>query len=472
MSGVKRITVDEGTWAEAQRAAQRLREVNRELPGMIDALRREQQAAADRVAAQLTARQDAFDRALSGLSERTRRVQAQASERLRAQAAEFRQLREGAERGRQEAREALDDQEQRFQRGLAQERQERDRDVLALRGELAALGDSRERATALAVTLAADARQLAAAIDAQLPHQRYAPGRLAELTRRLDIADGTLQSALGEAALAQAQEAYLQLCDLQAEVELRDQERQEARLTADGALTMLREQIRLHTDPTVLDEAGLPVDGATIDVDYWSEGELGQLAETVAGLTAAAADPAGRLSAAELRHICEHEVPELDAALTDVVARAQARLLASQVRVNVAELVVGALEETTGYTWEEGQAVYANGDQRRSFYSKLRHLDDSEIVVEVAPDGDNESCVLRIISYENGIPDDEERVRRAHAVAAALREHGLQAGLPAAEGEEPDRRLADLETLRQPLREQPEAVRATRGAVSTEPGRA
>jgi hypothetical protein len=460
MSGVKRITVDEQQWARAQAAAERLRQVNRELPGMVEALRREQQAATERVAAQLTARQDTFDRALSGLSEQAKRIEAQASRRLRAQAAQLRQVTEAAEQDRRETRDALDDQERRFQQGLARERRDREREVRELRDEVAALGGDRERALARAATLVADARQLATAIDAGLPHERHAPGRLEELTGRLDLAEDNVRARLGEAALAQAQEVYLQLSELRAEVELRDREWQEAWLAADGAVTMLREQIRVNATPPALDETGTAVEGFTLDVDYWSEGELARLAETAARLTATVTDPAGTASAAELRHIAAHEVPELDRALTDVVAHAQARQLASQVRANVAELVVTALEEATGYAWEEGQALYANGDQRRAFYSKLKHLDDSEIVIEVAPEDNGESCVLRIISYDTGTPDDEERVRRAHAVAATLREHGLQAGLPAADGQEPDPRLADFDALRRPLREQPGAGRA------------
>jgi hypothetical protein len=469
MSGVKRITVDQAQWARAQQAAARLREVNRELPGMIEALRREQQAAADRVAAELTARQDSFDRAISGLSEQARRVEARASDRLRAQAAQLRQVRADAERERRETRDAIEDQERRFQQDLASERQERDRQVQALGDELAQLGGDRDRAAGAAATLVADARKLAAAIDARLPHERYAPGQLAEIVRRVHAAEANVRSRLGEAALAQAQEAYLRLSELRAEVELRDQEWQQARLAADGAITLLREQIRVNTTPAALDETGTPVKGFTLDVDFWSEGELTRLEETVAGLAATVTDRAAAPASTErLRHIAEHEVPELDEALTAVVAQAQARQLASQVRANVAELVVSALEDTTGYTWEDGQAIYANSDQRRAFYSKLRHADDSEIVIEVAPDGDGESCVLRIISYEAGIPDDEERVRRAHAVAAILREHGLEAGLPAADGQQPDPRLTDFNALRRPRQQQ--TVGTAGEAVLTELG--
>jgi hypothetical protein len=469
MSGVKRITVDQQAWAQAQRSAARLREVNRELPAMIEALRREQQEATGRVAAEVAARQDAFDRALAGLSEQARRIEAQTSKRLRAQAQQIRQARDATEQVRRETRDALEDQERRFQEGLARERQERARDVQLLRDEVVRLGQDRERALALAAARTADARVLSSAIDKELPHERYAPGRLAELAKRVDVAEENVARGLGEAALAQAEDAYLRLSELRAEIELRDREWQMARLAADSAITVLREQIRVNTNPDVLDDDGTPMDGVALDVDFWSEGELAQLRETIAGLADAVAGTGAPASLAELRRIADEEVPALDERLTAIVAKAQARQLASQVRANLAELVVNALEETTGYTWEDGQAIYAEGDQRRAFYSKLRHLDDSEIVIEVAPDETGDSCVLRIISYDAGVPDEEERVRRAHAVADSLREHGLQAGLPAADGAEPDPRLADFDALRRPLPRPRQA--AAGGAVLMEPGR-
>jgi len=471
MSGVKRIMVDQAQWSEAQRAAARLRDVNREIPAMIEALRRDQQAAADRVVAQVSARQDGFDRALVGLSDQARRMEARTSQRLRAQAEQLRQVREDATRARSESREALEDQERRFQEALARERRDRAADVQLLRDQVADLSRDRAQAVQLATALLADARRLSAAIDAELPHQRYAGGRLDELSRRLDIAEGNVLAGLGEAALAQAQEIYLQLSELRAEVELRDGQWQEARLGANFALSLLCEQIRVNANPVMTDEAGQPMDGVTLDVDFWSEGELSRLREETAALSAAVADEDAPASVAELRRIAEERAPALDERLTEIVTKAHARLLASQVRVNVAELVVNALEESTGYTWADGQACYANGDQRRAFYSKLRHLDDSEIVVEVAPDETGESCVLRILSYEAGLPDDEERARRAHAVADSLRAHGLQAGLPATDGEQADPRLTDFDRLSQPAAQPRRAEQGGAGSVLTRPGR-
>ena len=89
----------------------------------------------------------------------------------------------------------------------------------------------------------------------------------------------------------------------------------------------------------------------------------------------------------------------LNERLTSAVTEARTRQWASQIRVNMAEMVVDVLEPITGYTWD-GDATFAGDDQRGAFYSKLKHPDQSEIVVEIAPDEDGKSCVIRVMSYE------------------------------------------------------------------------
>ena len=66
----------------------------------------------------------------------------------------------------------------------------------------------------------------------------------------------------------------------------------------------------------------------------------------------------------------------------------------------------------------------------------------------MAPDEDGKSCVVRVMSYETGNPDESQRVARVHAVADSLREQGLS-GTPAPEADEPDPGLRDFARIRQ-----------------------
>jgi hypothetical protein len=445
VSGKKRITVDEDAWREAMRKANRLRDVERELPGMISAVQRaqEQQAARDRAA--LQARQDELTRQLAGLSQQARQLEASTTRRINAASATImNESREASKQLRAETRQLLDEQEQRFDAALTTERAERQRELGDLREQVQADQAGRARVLEAALTAVSDARVLHDAIAASLPHERFAPGRLARLTDRLALAEASAAAGTGEAALTQAQEVYLSLSELRAEVELKDAEWRAAHLTAVAAVTALVEQINYNSMITVTDEESGA--SAELDVDYWSDGHLTavrQAAEELADRVREEADPP---DLAELRDVSERSVAALDDRLSDVVAAARTRQWASQVRVNMAEMVVDVLEPLTGYSFEG--ATFAGSDQREAFYSKLRHADESEIVVEVAPDDDGRSCVIRVMSYETGNPDEAQRVARVHAVADSLREHGL-AGTPAAEREEPDPALRDFGRLRQ-----------------------
>jgi hypothetical protein len=455
VSGKKRITVDEGAWREAMRKANQLRDVERELPGMIDAVQRAQEQVAARDRAEMQARQDQLAQQLANLSDQARQIEASATRRINAATATImNDAREANRQLRTETRQLLDQQEKRFDSALTAERAERQREIGSLLEEI-----ERDRATKASVldaaqTAVADARVLHDAIDSSLPHERFAPGQLAQLTGRLTIAQASVAAGTGEAALAQAQELYLRLGELRAEVELKDTEWRAAHLTAVAAVTALAEQISYNSMITVTDEESGA--SAELDVDYWSDGELSAIKAAADQLAARVKAEAAPPALTELREISERSVAALNDRLSEVVATARIRQWASQVRVNMAETAVDVLEATTGYRWD-GDATFAGDDQREAFYSKLKHIDESEIVVEVAPDPDGKSCVIRVMSYETGNPDESQRVSRVHAIANSLRDQGLS-GTPAPEADEPDPALRDFTQLRQAARTAPGRV--------------
>jgi len=449
MSGKKRIMVDADDYSAAKAAAARLSQVNSDIPVMFDSLRRQNDARLDRLAEENRARQAAMEQSLAGLSEQTRKLERQMTRRLQARTeALVTQMREANRELRAETRQLVERSEARVQADLEEERRQREQQVVALNEALRDLRSDRDRALEGARTMLADAMVLRDAINAGLPHERFAPGRLGGFGQRFALAAGNLDSGLGEAALAQAQEIFVQLSELHAEVELRYQEWLAAQAIATSAVTALVERIRICSSIEVTGTDGVLVDGVTLDVDFWSDGELAELRTRAGELAGRVADATDPPDLSELRVIVQREAPQLEEQLTAIVGRAGVRQRASQVRVNLAEQVVTTLEQTTGYAWEPGQAVYAGEDPRRAFYSKLVAPDTSEIVVEVAPDDDGESCVLRIMSFDAGEPNEEARVERVHAIAASLRDQGLKISDPAAEPDLPDPALKDFDNLR------------------------
>ena len=404
----------------------------------------EQQAARDLAA--MRDRQDEIGRQLTQLSEQARQLEAFTAQRIDSATATI--MNDARKANRQfsaQTQQMLDQQAQQWEDALKTERAERQRELDALRTKI-----ERDRPSATSTFDSAqraltDARLLRDAIRSSLPHERFAPGVLGRLSERLTIAEANLESGISEAALAQAQEMFVSLGELREKVALKDAEWRAAHLTAGSAVLILSEQIERNSLITVADEESGT--SAELDVDFWSDGELAAIKAEAESLAARMDAEVGLPSVAELRHISEESAISLTERLSRTVTTAQARQRASQVRVNVAEIVIDALEETTGYFWD-GEAAFIGSDQRAAFYSKLKHLDGSEIVIEVAPGEENTDFAVRVMSYDTGDLDGVLRVARIRAITDSLWEHGLT-GAHADEVDKPDPAFRDFEQVRQ-----------------------
>jgi hypothetical protein len=445
VSGKKRIMVDRDAWNEAMRKAGQLRQVQRDLPEMLDAVKRASQEQAARDRQEFEARQQELTTKLASLSAYAREIEASTTQRLvTATAAIMSEAKRAGESLKAETRQLIEQQNQRFTAALDAERDERKHDVDKLRRQLDKVNAAKADAVAVARTLVADARILHDAIDSTLPHERYAPRGLAPLASKLAGAEASVAAGYGEAAISTAQQLLVDLTQLRAEIELRDAEWRAAHLTAVTVVRALIEQISgsRHVD-VVDDEAGLSAD---LDVDFWSGGELSKISVQADALRARLDDEADPPSLAGLADISERTVAALYEELALVTALAQERQWASQVRVNVAAQVVEELEAIAPYDLY-GEPVFAGDDQRSAFYSKLRSEDSSEIVIEVAPDETGKSCVVRVLSYDAGTTSEYQRDARARAISEAIGAAG-PSGSPDVEPGEPEAVYQDFAQLR------------------------
>lgn len=432
MSGAKVISVDAAAWRDAQASARDLAKVRRDMPRLLRQVERAAREDVERARREAAARQDGTDRALAGLSEQARKLEDETGRRLR----------EHGER-LAEGRRELAEQGERLAAEIARERAERRAGLAAVDARVGALRGESDAAAAAARRLFDDARTMHDAIRDTLPHDRFAPGRLERLASRLEVARGNLEAHAAGYSLSQVQDLYLDLSELRADVERLALEWEALRAEALAALRTVA--------ATIEDNAERPIaeadPGTVLDVDHWTDGGLAALRDAVARQVDLVADPDCPLDAAELRALITETAPEHEGRLDALVERAAERIVASQLRVNVAEQVVAVLEGQ-GFAWSGN--TYAAGDERRAFFSRLRHrADGGEVVVEVAPDGDGSGFTLRILSYEDD-PDDAARRERSAAVSRALRAEGLDAGDPAEEGGEPDPALRDFDRLARP----------------------
>ncbi|MCL7375948.1 hypothetical protein [Streptomyces sp. 35G-GA-8] len=445
MSGKKRILVDETEWYRAQRAAQNLRQVRRDVPRLLDEVRRRTEADQARTRAELEERARRTEQALSGLSAQTRRLEQDTGRRLREQSERLhKDLRDTTDRLERDTRTALDEHRAALERELAAERDQRHRDIAGLTGRLDELAGNRERAATATQGWLADGVTMSEFIATTLPHERHAPGRLDRL--RLDLDTARRNSDIGhyEAALSLAQRAYLDLSELRLDIEHRELERRLAATAATDALVLVETLITENEIRPVMGPDGQPLPGVELDVDHWSEGELKELREQVAERLSRARDDA--TTAAAQRELTA-EAADLEQRLGELVDRAGMRQLASQLRVNLADSVAETLSRIGAYELADGE--YQDEDERRSYHAVLQHANGNKIVVQVLPAPDEETGqVMRVLSYDYDTVAEREIRDRAEAVRQALQEDGHPTGPLESELGVPEPEAPDLNRFR------------------------
>ncbi|MEU8509167.1 hypothetical protein AB0C40_31595 [Streptomyces brevispora] len=430
MSGRKLIQIDQSEWHRLQRRARQLQAVKRDVPRLIKDVRKQTRADVDRAFSRVQAQQRRQDEVIGRLSDQAREMEAETTRKLREQAERLHQdLRETAGRIERHTRERLDEQRRETERALAAERAERRAETARLTHEVDALKADRAHAEDTVRTWLADAGTMAELIDGTLPHDRYAPGRLDGVRRRVATARSTAGEGRYDAALAVAQEAFHELSDLRVEIEQRELERCLAQQEAVEALVQVQSLAEDNRHGPVVGPDGRPVPGYSLDVVHWSEGEFDQVLSDTATALARARDP--HTGVTDLHALRDEEAPRLEQGLDEAVEKAGMRQLASQLRVNLADVVARTLHDIAYYDLVEEESGYADDDPRETFYARLVNTaSGNEIRVEIAQaDKDSERSVIRVESSDHDVTSEAELRSRADAVYAALREQGVPMGV-------------------------------------------
>jgi hypothetical protein len=180
-----------------------------------------------------------------------------------------------------------------------------------------------------------------------------------------------------------------------------------------------------------------------VDVDHWSRGELGVIRAKLADAEHAVRTDDSPMSVDDLRRVIDTSAPEYARRLDEIVETAEQRLIASQLRVNVAQEVVDTLDRVGGYLFVSSH--YEGEDLREAYYTRLDHPNGNQIVVEVAPEDSGPfGSTVRVLSYDRDIGAESLRRARARDIADALRRRGLAVPEPVTETGEPDRQYLEI----------------------------
>jgi len=158
-----------------------------------------------------------------------------------------------------------------------------------------------------------------------------------------------------------------------------------------------------------------------IDTAFWTDGIYAELVEH----SRQAVEIIAGISPNDLNEMAEWqgELALLAERGLELVTQARLAVLASQLRFNVAQIVVQALEGQ-GFFLEN--ASYAQNDYRGAFVAQTRNLAGNEVMVTIDPDpGLDEGGRLSIISSDARYVTEHELRQRTREIYSAIQSYGV-----------------------------------------------
>jgi hypothetical protein len=427
MSGEKEVRLRESEYRRLMNAA---RQVENEqsradaIEGQLRQARRqidEQQRIADR-------RHQAFEQTIGNLSAELQATTRDFHARLTQQGTEFsRRVEQLDQRLAGQRREYL---------GLIAEQ------AAQVEQQFARIAAQRQNAAQLAGQWLKDSQTILDYIEGHQRHQQFAPGELDLLKGELAMSRRNLDGGHEQAAIATGQALYGKALKLQAEIEYRQQE-------WDAWYGEALTQSRAHLAAVEVQEAARwvfnteqgehPLDA---EIDYWSDGALSALKTRLTDSLRRLEQGATTLTLADLKAEVEANRP-VQAELEQLVTRAKERLIASQLRVNIAEDVLNELEaegwRLQDHVWQ-GQEADAGKGWKNAYHLKLQNQGGDEMITIVLPEETPVGAIenrIQFAYYPRDNNDAKFAARQTERLGRTLAKLGLtQEGLRCVPGHE------------------------------------
>jgi hypothetical protein len=265
-----------------------------------------------------------------------------------------------------------------------------------------------------------DLETLIKSVDENLPHERYAPGRLEKIRRQLTAARQQLNEDVPSATIATVQAAHFDLMDLEEDIQRMETEYEMTYRTVADAVGGLFASVRQNRQIKLEDDATLQ------EADYWTQGRYRQLEEKIEKIKEHIAQNKQVLTTEELNNYLD-DLETFTSEQEKLVEEAVERIISSQLRAEMGDVVIEKMEQQ-GYRIKNNERGYAEDDQREAYLVKLHNVAGTEIVTIISPDEKTYQNILTINTYKEEMLDEESKRRRNLDVLNALRKGGLQTG--------------------------------------------
>ena len=264
-------------------------------------------------------------------------------------------------------------------------------------------------------------------IQNHYPLTLFGRAKYQRILDELAAAEENYNIAAFQAALSAYQRIFFQLSDLRVELERRlarwNHLYQQALYQARAHLAVLHRSAQVRA----VDLEGQEI-SEQVDVDVWTQGGYTELLQRSQALLTQLESGMEHNPTRILQQILSQDLPALREGFTDLVHQARMAVLSSQLRINIADLVVQSLE-AQHFVFSEGH--YDTEDMRRAYSASLKNLAGEEVVIQVHPRGnhslDND---LHIISLDRSQSTEHDFRRRFLEIQSSLNDSGLVVDQP------------------------------------------
>ena len=424
MSGHKRATISIGQAdrLRMQEFQTRLQQVESDFQHIQGKIQHIQQENLRQSLDELIARSEHYTQSMGSLDERLRQIETSTSQAIVDQTAAMASNIEAIGTGIwDETSHLLLQQSQVIQNVLDESLQAQQFEFAQIRKHLSRIRSNEAHKQRIAIQAYENARSILSSLQTTYDLDQSLPGLVGQISIQLNQAAENIDNGFFEAGLMASQQVYQRISAARLELEnLVLQKNLAYSMTLAKANELLEKTVYFKTVHAV-DLDGNDLD-EIIDVDYWSLGawrEIHKDCRRIITQLSRRNDQLDLGDLAEIQQRCEIQ----DARLPEIIGQARMNVLASQIRFNLAECLVQALQEQ-GFALQE--SCYAGGDQRQSYQTALCNLEGSEVFVQINPQTENPLLhTIDLISKDPEVRSEHELRQRAKSLQSTLKAYGL-----------------------------------------------
>jgi hypothetical protein len=270
---------------------------------------------------------------------------------------------------------------------------------------------------------------LAGFIQSQFDLERFTPGKFEKIIRKLSYAENNLAQGFSESCLQVSQQMFLELTDLN--MELEQHYLQWQTLFAD-TYSSLNEMIAQMNSNEFICALGLKGEELpnSISLEFWTNGRYHQLLDHCQQLSSYMIQDQNILSLDDIQRIYSQILPSIRESFEKIIFDARLNALNSQLRMNIAEKALEALENH-GFVLDE--SGYSNNDMRSQFNAHLECPDGSQVLIQVLPTEETTEALandLVVITTHPFLKTEHEARLRWEELSQTLNKYNLRVSRP------------------------------------------